>query len=110
VLGEDGMTAASIDTDGAVTIDKAEGGFAITAPHLTVRVSVPGADAAVVRPVSTPRAGTQSGAVARREHGARPGWSASPPVPPGARRAGLCPWAPRAARHRRAAQACGRRP
>jgi osmotically inducible protein OsmC len=49
VLGQDGMTAASIDTGCAVTLDEVEGGFAVTASHLTVKVSVPGADEAAVR-------------------------------------------------------------
>lgn len=45
ILGEAGMTADSIQTEAVVTLDKAEGGFAITAVHLTVVAKIPGADA-----------------------------------------------------------------
>lgn len=43
-LGEAGMTAESIKTAASVTIDKVEGGFAITKVHLDVTASIPGAD------------------------------------------------------------------
>jgi osmotically inducible protein OsmC len=42
-LGEAGMTAERIATKAAVTLEKAEGGFAITAVHLDVSARVPGA-------------------------------------------------------------------
>jgi osmotically inducible protein OsmC len=45
ILGESGLTADSIETEAIVTLDKADGGFAITAVHLTVRAKIPGADA-----------------------------------------------------------------
>jgi osmotically inducible protein OsmC len=45
ILGESGLTAESIETEAIVTLDKADGGFAITAVHLTVRAKIPGADA-----------------------------------------------------------------
>ena len=45
-LGEAGMTADRIATTASVSLDKVEGGFAITAIHLTVRATIPGADAA----------------------------------------------------------------
>ena len=45
-LGEAGMTAESIDTQAEVTLDKADGGFAITAVHLTLKARIPGADRA----------------------------------------------------------------
>jgi osmotically inducible protein OsmC len=45
MLGEAGLTADRIDTHAAVTLDKAAGGFAITASHLTVTAVVPGASA-----------------------------------------------------------------
>ena len=45
VLGAAGFTPESIDTQAAVRLDKVEGGFAITAVHLDVTASVPGADA-----------------------------------------------------------------
>jgi osmotically inducible protein OsmC len=44
ILGEAGMKADSIQTEAVVTLDKADGGFAITAVHLTVVARIPGAD------------------------------------------------------------------
>ncbi|OWT80950.1 MULTISPECIES: OsmC family protein [unclassified Achromobacter] len=46
ILGESGLTADSIQTEAVVTLDQADGGFAITAVHLTVVAKIPGADAA----------------------------------------------------------------
>lgn len=43
VLGEAGLTADEISTSAAVTVVPADGGFAITAVHLTVRAKIPGA-------------------------------------------------------------------
>ncbi|XLY88076.1 OsmC family protein [Ectopseudomonas mendocina] len=43
-LGEAGMTAESIDTTAQVTLDKVEGGFEISAVHLTLRAKIPGAE------------------------------------------------------------------
>jgi osmotically inducible protein OsmC len=43
-LGEAGMTAESIRTTATITLDKAEGGFAITKSHLDVTVKIPGGD------------------------------------------------------------------
>ena len=45
-LGEAGMTADRIATTASVSLEKVEGGFAITAIHLTVKATIPGADAA----------------------------------------------------------------
>lgn len=45
VLGEAGMTADEINTTAQVTVVPADGGFSITAVHLTVRAKIPGADA-----------------------------------------------------------------
>ena len=45
-LGEAGMTADSIATTATVTLEKVEGGFAITAIHLVVKAKIPGADQA----------------------------------------------------------------
>jgi osmotically inducible protein OsmC len=45
ILGEAGLKADSIQTEAVVTLDKVDGGFAITAIHLTVVAQVPGADA-----------------------------------------------------------------
>lgn len=43
-LGNAGMTAESIDTTAAVTLEKTDAGFTITASHLDVTVNIPGAD------------------------------------------------------------------
>jgi osmotically inducible protein OsmC len=42
-LGEAGMTAESIRTSATVSLDKGEGGFAITAVHLELVARIPGA-------------------------------------------------------------------
>ena len=44
VLGEQGLTADKIETTATVSLDKAEGGFAITAVHLDVTATIPGTD------------------------------------------------------------------
>jgi osmotically inducible protein OsmC len=46
ILGEAGMKADEIATSAQVTIEAADGGFAITAVHLTVKAKIPGASAA----------------------------------------------------------------
>ncbi|MET0323562.1 MAG: OsmC family protein [Duganella sp.] len=46
VLAEAGMTAQKLETTAAVTLDKVDGGFAITKVHLTLRATIPGADQA----------------------------------------------------------------
>ena len=43
LLGEAGMTAESLDTHAEVTLDKDGDGFRISAVHLTLNASVPGA-------------------------------------------------------------------
>jgi len=43
-LGEAGLTAESIATKATVTLEKTEGGFAITAIHLDLTAKIPGAD------------------------------------------------------------------
>lgn len=43
-LGNAGMTAQSIDTTATVTLEKLESGFAVTAVHLQVKATIPGAD------------------------------------------------------------------
>lgn len=45
-LGGAGMTPESIRTTAAVTLEKVEGGFAVTAVHLDVVAKIPGADRA----------------------------------------------------------------
>ncbi|WP_194788599.1 OsmC family protein [Pseudomonas sp. UFMG81] len=46
MLGEAGFTAERIDTQAEVSLDKQAEGFAITAVHLTLKASVPGASEA----------------------------------------------------------------
>src|SRR6202167_3212785 len=43
-LGKAGMTAESIDTNAALTMEKTDAGFTITAVHLDVSAKIPGAD------------------------------------------------------------------
>jgi osmotically inducible protein OsmC len=45
-LGKAGMTAESIDTTAALTMEKTDAGFTITAVHLDVSAKIPGADQA----------------------------------------------------------------
>ena len=45
-LGNAGMTAESIDTKAALTLEKTDAGFTITAIHLDVTVKIPGGDQA----------------------------------------------------------------
>jgi osmotically inducible protein OsmC len=46
ILGEAGIKPERIDTGATVTLEKTEGGFAITKVHLDVAVKAPGADRA----------------------------------------------------------------
>jgi len=46
ILGEAGFTAAEMNTKAEITLEKQEGGFAITKSHLTLRAKIPGLDAA----------------------------------------------------------------
>ena len=46
ILGEAKLTAEQLDTTAEVTLESVEGGFAITAVHLTLKGKVPGADQA----------------------------------------------------------------
>jgi len=46
ILGEAGLKADRMDTSAKVTLEQVEGGFAITASHLTLKASIPGADQA----------------------------------------------------------------
>ena len=53
-LGEAGMTAEKLETTATVQLDKVEGGFSISAVHLTLVAKIPGAnqeafDAATLR-------------------------------------------------------------
>ena len=44
ILGEAGLTAEQMDTTAKVTLEQVDGGFAITAVHLTLNAKIPGAD------------------------------------------------------------------
>ncbi len=44
ILGEGGITPESVATSAAVTLEKVDGGFAVTASHLKVKAKVPGVD------------------------------------------------------------------
>jgi lipoyl-dependent peroxiredoxin len=44
ILGEAKLTADEIDTKAEVTLEQVEGGYAITAVHLTLKAKIPGAD------------------------------------------------------------------
>ena len=46
ILGEAKLTADKMETTAEVTLDKVEGGFAISAVHLTLKAKIPGADKA----------------------------------------------------------------
>ena len=46
VLAEAGLTAQKLETTAAVTLDKVDGGFAITKVHLTLVATIAGADQA----------------------------------------------------------------
>src|SRR5436305_6530950 len=46
ILGQANLTAERMDTSSEVTLEQVEGGYAITAVHLTLKAKVPGADRA----------------------------------------------------------------
>jgi lipoyl-dependent peroxiredoxin len=46
ILGEAKLTAEQMDTTAEVTLEQVEGGFAITAIHLTLKAKIPGTDQA----------------------------------------------------------------
>ena len=46
ILGREGLTAERMDTSARVTLEQKDGGFEITAVHLTLEGRVPGCDAA----------------------------------------------------------------
>ena len=46
MLSEAKLTAEKMDTTAEVTLEQVEGGFAITAIHLTLKAKIPGADKA----------------------------------------------------------------
>ncbi|WP_442482242.1 OsmC family protein [Aeoliella sp. SH292] len=47
ILGEAGLTADKMETSAEVTLEQVDQGFAITASHLTLTATIPGADPAV---------------------------------------------------------------
>jgi osmotically inducible protein OsmC len=46
MLGDAKLVAEQMDTSAEVTLEQVEGGFAITASHLTLKAKIPGADQA----------------------------------------------------------------
>src|SRR4030088_535097 len=44
ILGEAKLTAEQMDTTAKVTLEQVEGGFEISAVHLTLKAKIPGAD------------------------------------------------------------------
>ena len=46
ILGQAGMTAEKLETEATITLEQKDGGFAVTASHLDVKATIPGADAA----------------------------------------------------------------
>lgn len=44
ILGQSKLVAEHMETDAKVTLEQLEGGYAITAVHLTLRAKIPGAD------------------------------------------------------------------
>lgn len=46
ILGEAKLVAEQMDTSAEVTLEQVEGGFAISAVHLTLKAKIPGADKA----------------------------------------------------------------
>jgi osmotically inducible protein OsmC len=51
-LGEAGLTATKMETSAKVSLDKVEGGFAITAIALTLNADIPGADDATFQEIA----------------------------------------------------------
>ena len=46
ILGQSKLTAEHMETSAQVTLEQADGGYAITAVHLTLKAKIPGADKA----------------------------------------------------------------
>ena len=51
-LGQANITPKSIEATATVTLDKSDGGFSVTASHLDVTATVPGADRAQVQQIA----------------------------------------------------------
>jgi osmotically inducible protein OsmC len=52
ILGEAKLTAEQMETSAEVTLEQVEGGYAITAVHLTLKAKIPGADQATFEKLS----------------------------------------------------------
>jgi len=53
ILGEAKLTAEMMETSAEVTLKQVEGGYAITAVHLTLKAKIPGADQATFEKLSS---------------------------------------------------------
>ncbi len=53
ILGEAKFTAEQMDTSAKVTLEQVDGGFAITAVHLTLKAKIPGIDQATFEELTT---------------------------------------------------------
>src|SRR5271154_4996374 len=53
ILGEAKLTAEQMETTAKVTLEQVEGGYAITAVHLTLKAKIPGADQATFEKLTT---------------------------------------------------------
>ena len=53
ILGEAKLTAEQMETSAEVTLEQVEGGYAITAVHLTLKAKIPGADQATFEKLTT---------------------------------------------------------
>jgi osmotically inducible protein OsmC len=53
ILGEAKLTAEQMETSAEVTLEQVEGGYSITAVHLTLRAKIPGADQAAFEKLTT---------------------------------------------------------
>jgi osmotically inducible protein OsmC len=49
ILGQSGMTPVKIETEAAITLEKQGEGFVVTASHLDVTATIPGADEAAFK-------------------------------------------------------------
>ena len=52
ILGEAKLTAEKMETSAKVTLEQVDGGYAITAVHLTLRAKIPGADQTTLEKLS----------------------------------------------------------
>ena len=53
ILGMAGFTPEKIETQATITLEQKDGGFAVTASHLDVKATVPGADQAAFQDAAT---------------------------------------------------------